>query len=102
LKLVLFRLEKTKWFPVHYEELFQICKEALSFLGFEIDRMDQVEGIIEARKPSHWPFRSKERFTLRVGHDSRVEVIAQIDPNKAVSPEGLVVDRFFSAVWELI
>jgi len=100
--LVLFRLEKTKSFPVPYEELFQICEEAVSSLSFEISRMDRAEGIIEARKPSHWPFRSKERIRLRVGHDSRVEIIAQIDPNKAVSPEGLIVDRFFGAVWELI
>jgi len=100
--LVLFRLEKTKSFPVCYEELFQICEKALSFLGLQISSTDKSEGIIEARKPSHWPFRSKERISLRVGHDSRVEVVAQIDPNKAVSSEGLVVDRFFSAVRELV
>ncbi len=64
--------------------------------------MDKSEGIIEARKPSRWPFRSRERISLRVGYDSSVEVVAQIDPNKAVSSEELVVDRFFSAVRELI
>ncbi len=98
----MFRLEKTKSFSAPYDELFQICEKAVSSLGLQISRMNQSEGIIEAQKPSRWPFRSKERLSLRIGHDSRVQVIAQIDPNKALSSEGLVIDRFFSAVREMI
>ncbi|HTY21740.1 MAG TPA: hypothetical protein VMC85_01320 [Desulfomonilaceae bacterium] len=99
---VTFRLEKTKSFSSPYEELFGICEKALSSLGLQISRTNQSEGIIEAQKPSRWPFKSKERISLKVGHDSRVQVIAQMDPNKALSSEGLVIDRFFSAVRELI
>ena len=99
---VMFRLEKTKSFSAPYEELFQICEKALSSLDLQISRTNQSEGIIEAQKASRWPFRSKERISLRIGNDSRVQVIAQIDPNRALSSEGLVIDRFFRTVVELI
>ncbi len=64
--------------------------------------MEQSSGIIQARKPSTWPFKSKETVSVTVGRDSKVVIIAKIDMVKAVASEVLIVDKFFDAVYESI
>jgi uncharacterized membrane protein YvbJ len=95
---VLFSFEKRKSFKVPFEELLLICKKALDSLGLEVSHLEQSSGIIQARKPSTWPFKSKEVVSVTVGRDSKVVVIAKIDMGKADTSEALIVDKFFDAV----
>jgi|WetSurMetagenome_2_1015567.scaffolds.fasta_scaffold250372_2 hypothetical protein len=99
---VLFSLEKRKSFSVSYEELFLICETAIRSLNLEVIRADQSAGVIEARRPSKWPFKSREQIALAVGLDSKVVAITKIDPNKLLSKEDLITERFFVAVRQLI
>ncbi len=99
---VLLSIEKGKSFSVPFDELFRICEAALHSLGLEITATEESSGIIEARKPSTWPFRSKEKISLSLTRDSRVVAVAKVDMDKAVSSGDLIVDRFFDAVRELV
>jgi hypothetical protein len=99
---VLLSLEKGKFFSAPYEELFFMCEKALCSLGLEINRLDQSSGIIEARRRSTWPFKSKEQISLIVRRDSRVVAVAKIDMNKAMSSDNLIIDRFFTALSALM
>jgi hypothetical protein len=99
---VLLCFEKRKSFKIPFEELFPICEKALLSLGLQVDHVEESSGVIEARKPSTWPFKSKETFSLSVGRDSKVVAIAKIDMVKATTTEPLIVDKFFDAVNESI
>ena len=99
---VLFTVEKRKSFKIPFEGLFPICEKALLSLGLQVDHVDESSGVIRARKPSTWPFKSKETVSVTVGHDSKVVVIAKIDMSKAASGEALITDKFFDAVYESI
>ena len=100
---VLLNIEKGKKFSVPCDELFQICEVAVRSLGLNITRTESSAGILEARVPSKWPwpFRSKEGISLSVSRESRVVAIAKVDMKKAAA-EGLLVDRFFTAVKKLL
>jgi hypothetical protein len=95
---VLFSVEKRKSFTLPYDELFLICEKALLSLGLQVSHVEQSSGVIQARKPSTWPFKSKETISLTVGRDSKVVAIAKMDMVKALTSEGLIVDKFFDAV----
>jgi hypothetical protein len=99
---VLFCFEKRKLFKAPFEELFPTCEKALLSLGLQIDHVDESSGVIQARKPSAWPFKSNETVSLTVGRDSGVVVIAKIDMVKAVTTEALIIDKFFDALNESI
>jgi hypothetical protein len=99
---VLLSLEKRKSFKVAFDDLFPICEKALLSLGLQVSGMEQSSGIIQARKPGTWPFKSKETVSVTVGRDSRVVVIAKIDMGKALAAEALIIDQFFDAVNESI
>ena len=99
---ILLSIEKGKSFSVPYDDLFRFCEAALRSLGLEITRTEESSGIIEARKPSTWPFKSKEKMSLSLTRDSRVVAVAKVDMDKAVSSGDLIVDSFFDAVRELV
>jgi hypothetical protein len=99
---VLLSIEKGKSFAFPPDELLRICEAALRTLGLEITEISESSGIIEAQKPSTWPFKSKEKISLSVTSDSRVVAVAKVDMEKAVSSGDLIVDRFFEAVKGLI
>ncbi len=99
---VLFSVEKRKSFKVPFDELFPICEKALLSLGLQVSHVEQSSGVIQARKPGTWPFKSKETVSLTVGRDSRVVVIAKIDMSKALTSDALIIDKFFEAVNESI
>jgi hypothetical protein len=99
---VLFTVEKRKSFKVPFEELFPICEKALFSLGLQVSHVEQSSGVMQALKPSKWPFKPKEIISVTVGHDSKVVVIAKIDMGKAVTGEALIIDKFFDAVYESI
>ncbi len=99
---LLFSVEKRKSFKVPFDELFPICEKALLSLGLQVSEVEQSSGVIRARKPSTWPFKSKETISLTVGRDSKVAAIAKIDMGKAIATDALIVDRFFDAVHECI
>jgi hypothetical protein len=99
---VLLSLEKAKSFPVPHGELFRLCETALRSLGLEITQANESSGIIQAQKPSTWPFKSRERISLSLTTDSRVVAVAKVDMDKALAEGDLVIDRFFKAVRELI
>jgi hypothetical protein len=99
---VLFSVEKRKSFKVPFDELFPICEKALLSLGLQVSHLEQSSGVIEARRPGTWPFKSKETVSVTVELDSRVVVIAKIDMGKALAAEALVIDQFFDAVNESI
>ncbi len=99
---VLLNVEKRKSFTLPYDELFPICEKALVSLGLRVSHAEQSSGVIEARKPRRWPFKSKEIVSVTVGRDSKVVVIAKIDMGKAATPEALIIDKFFDAVHESI
>jgi hypothetical protein len=98
----LFSVEKRKSFNVPFDELFVICEKALLSLGLRVSHVEQSSGVIQARKPSTWPFKSKEIISLTVGRDSKVVAIAKIDMGKAIAAEALIIDKFFDAVNESI
>ena len=98
----LLSIEKGKSFSVPYDELFRVCEAAVRSLGLEITRAEEASGVIEARKPSTWPFRSKEKISLSLTRDSRVVAVAKVDMGKAVSTGDLIVDRFFNALRQLV
>jgi hypothetical protein len=95
---VLFSIEKRKSFKVPFDELFLICEKALLSLGLQVSDVAQSSGIILARKPSTWPFKSKETVTVTVGRDSKVVAIAKVDMGKTLAAEALIIDKFFDAV----
>ncbi len=99
---VLLSLEKAKSFPVPPGELFRLCETALRSLGLEITQANESLGIIQARKPSTWPFKSREGISLSLAIDSRVVAVAKIDMDKALAEGDLIIDKFFKAVRELI
>jgi hypothetical protein len=99
---VLLSVEKRKSFTPPYDELFLICEKALLSLGLQVNHAEQSSGVIQARKPSTWPFKSKETISLTVGRDSKVVVIAKIDMDKALAAEALIIDKFFDAVYESV
>ncbi len=98
----LFSVEKRKSYKVPFDELFLICEQALLSLGLQVSEVVQSSGVILARKPSTWPFKSKETISLTVGRDSKVVAIAKIDMGKALAAEALSIDKFFDAVNESI
>ena len=98
---VILSIEKRKRFAVPYERLFGACERAMNSLDLEPAHADQSSGVIEARKKSTWPFKSKEGLFLTVGRDSRVVAVAKIDMNKSAA-SGDLLDRFFAAVRELL
>lgn len=95
---VLLSIEKKMSFSVPYDQLFRLCETALRSLGLEIASMSESTGIIEAAKPSMWPFKSKEKISLTVTTDSKVVAVAKIDMAKAVSSGNLIVERFFETL----
>ena len=95
---VLLSIEKRKSFSVPYDQLLKLCETALRSLGLEIASMSESSGIVEAVKPSIWPFKSKEKISLTITTDSRVVAVAKIDMAKAASSGGLIVDRFFDTL----
>ena len=99
---VLLSVEKRKSFKVPFDELFLICEEALLSLGLQVSHVERSLGVIQARKPNTWPFKSKETISLTVGRDSKVVAIAKIDMGKALAAEALITDKFFDAVNESI
>jgi hypothetical protein len=99
---VLLSIEKSRSFSVPYDQLLKLCETALRSLGLEIASVSESSGIIEAAKPSIWPFKSKEKISLRVTADSRVVAVAKIDMAKAASSGDLIVDRFFDTLKGLI
>lgn len=99
---VLFSVEKRKSFKVPFDELFLICEKALLSLGLQVSEVEHSSGVIQARKPGTWPFKSKETVSITVGRDSKVVVIAKIDMGKALAAEALIVDQFFNAVNESV
>ena len=99
---VLLSVEKRKSFTLPYDELFLICEQALLSLGLEVSELEQSSGAILARKPSTWPFKSKETVSVTVGRDSKVVAVAKIDVGKSLAAESLIVDKFFDAVNESI
>jgi hypothetical protein len=99
---VLLSLEKAKSFPAPQGELFQLCQTALRSLGLEVTQANQSSGIIEAQKPSTWPFKSRERISLSLTTDSKIVAVAKIDMDKALAGGDLIIDKFFKSVQELI
>ncbi len=99
---VLFSVEKRKLFQVPFEELFPICEKALLSLGLQVSEVERSSGVILAQKPSKWPFRSKEIVSVTVGRDSKVVALAKINMGKTVTPQPLIIDKFFDAVYESI
>jgi hypothetical protein len=99
---LLFSIEKRKSINVPFDQLFLICEKALLSLGLQVSHVEQSSGVIQARKPSTWPFKSKETISLTVGRDSKVVAIAKIDMDKALAAEALIIDKFFDAVHESI
>jgi hypothetical protein len=98
---VILSIEKRKRYSAPYETLFRACARAASSLDLQPGKVDESSGVIEARKKSTWPFKSKEGLFLTVGRDCRVVAIAKIDMNK-VAAQGDLLDRFFTAVGELL
>jgi hypothetical protein len=99
---VLLSVEKRKSFKIPFEELFMICEKALLSLDLQVSHVEQSSGFIQARKPSTWPFKSKDTVSVTVGRDSKVVAVAKIDMGKALTAEALIIDKFFEAVNECI
>lgn len=99
---VLLNIEKRKSFLVPHEQLLQLCEIALRSLGLEITNKIESSGIIEAEKPTIWPFKSKEKISLTVTTDSKVVAVAKTDMRKAAASGGLIIDRFFDIVKRLM
>ncbi len=94
----LLSIEKAKSFSVPYDQLLRLCETALRSLGLKITHVNEASGIIEAVKPSIWPFKPKEKISLTVTTHSRVVAIAKTDMRKAASSGDLIVDRFFETL----
>jgi hypothetical protein len=99
---VLLSIEKRKSFSVPYDLLIKLCETALQSLGLEITHISESSGLIEAAKPSIWPFKPKKKISLTVTTDSKVVAVAKIDMAKAASSGDLIVDRFFETLKGLI
>ncbi len=98
----LLSVEKRKVFSVPYEELFRICEDALLSLGLKITEKNESSGILDARKPSLWPLKSKEGIFLKFDLDTGVTAIAKMDMAKAMSSTYFVLDQFFDEVRQRI
>ena len=94
----LLSVEKHEVFSVTYEELFRICEDALLSLELKITEKNQSSGILEARKPSLWPLKSKEGIFLKFDLDTGVTAIAKMDMAKAMSSTYFILDQFFDGV----
>ncbi len=96
-----FSIEKIKSFsPTPYAELFRKCGQILQELNLKITQSDESSGIIEAKKPSLWPFKSGREIQVTVQQNSKVKIVEKIDLGSGVlggkvSPKNLITEKFF-------
>ncbi len=99
--------ETIKSFPgVPYEELFRRCQEALRAIDLQITSQDESSGLIEARKPGRWPFKSGQEITITVRSNSKVTVIEKVSMGSSLldgnaSTDDMITGRLLAAVKDM-
>ncbi len=75
-----FSFEKIKSFSsIPYSELFRKCEQVLRELNLQLTVSDESSGVIEAKKPVLWPFRSGQEIQVTVQQNSKVKIVEKVD-----------------------
>lgn len=96
-----FSFEKIKSFSsIPYSELFRKCEQVIQELSLKITRSDESSGIIEAKKPSCWPFKSGQEILVTVQRNSKVKTVEKVDLGSGIlggnaSPKDLITEKLF-------